>query len=646
MAEERASKKLWDRAAWKDAGFFLTYLRPHYNVFIPALIALAITGGITILFVKELAALAGKGIGGGVGAEWLAHFKALAGQLSTLAGGWPAEAARPEWGQELNNISRQASEMDASLKGATGPEWMAELTRSAWFLVGIVSVQAVIAFFRIMLFAKASERALAALRLDTFSRIIRLPMATLNQRRVGELASRLANDVESMRETLVVTIPMLIRHTVMLILCLVLILNMSVKLSLFMIGTIPVVIVLIAMFGARIRKLTKRAQDNLAASQVVVDESLQSIVSVKAFRNEAYELARYDRNLSEYLRTVLRAAVPRASFIAFIIFAFSVAVILVTWYAMRMLNDGSISKEELTQFAGLSGVIAGSFMQFPELITQLQRSLGATERVREILLDQTEPDDTHGASKERFKGEIEMRDVSFAYPTRPDAVVLRDFNLQAKAGQRIALVGPSGSGKSTSISLLFRFYDPTTGEIRIDGQPIRDMSLTTLRRNLALVPQEVLLFGGSIQENIAYGKPEATEEEIISAAKKANAHDFIAGLTEGYQTLVGDRGTQLSGGQRQRIAIARAILADPAILILDEATSSLDAESERLVQDALDKLMQNRTSIIIAHRLSTVRRCDQILVMSSGAILERGTHEELVAKPGSLYGSLAKLQLE
>ncbi|MDH4454932.1 MAG: ABC transporter transmembrane domain-containing protein [Verrucomicrobiota bacterium] len=593
MAEERASKKLWDRAAWKDAGFFLTYLRPHANVFIPALIALAITGGMTIVFIKELAAVAGKGIG-----------------------------------------------------GATGPEWMAELHDSLWFLVGIVAIQAVIAFFRIMLFAKASERALAALRLDTFSRIIRLPMATLNQRRVGELASRLANDVEAMRETLVVTIPMLIRHTVMLSLCLILILNMSVKLSLFMVGTIPVVIVLIAIFGSRIRKLTKKAQDNLAASQVVVDESLQSIVSVKAFRNEVHEMARYEKNLGEYLTTVIRAAIPRASFIAFIIFAFSVALILVTWFAMRMLNFGEIGKEELTQFAGLSGMIAASFMQFPELITQLQRSLGATERVREILKDEVEPQETEKAVVTRFRGEIEMRGVSFAYPTRPEAVVLRDFDLSAKAGQRIALVGPSGSGKSTSVALLFRFYEPTTGEILIDGRPIHDMTLTELRRNLALVPQEVLLFGGSIQENIAYGKPGATEDEIINAAKKANAHEFIIGLTEGYRTLVGDRGTQLSGGQRQRIAIARAILADPAILILDEATSSLDAESERLVQDALDKLMENRTSIIIAHRLSTVRRCDQILAMSGGAIIERGTHDELVSKPGGLYGSLAKLQLE
>ncbi len=591
--QERASKKLWDSAAWRDAGFFLHYLRPHFGVFIPALIALAITGGLTVFFIKELTALAGEGLG-----------------------------------------------------GATGPEWMARLEEKCWTLVAIVAAQAFIAFWRILLFAKASEGALAALRKDTFSKIIRLPMGILNARRVGELASRLANDVEAMRETLVVTIPMLIRHTVMLSICLVLILQMSVKLSLFMVGTIPVVIVLIAIFGTRIRKLTRKAQDNLAATQVVVDESLQSIVSVKAFRNEAFEIARYEKNLGEYLRTVIRAAAPRASFIAFIIFAFSLALILVTWFAMRMLEHHEIGRDELTQFAGLSGMIAASFMQFPELITQLQRALGATERVRELLKDETEPTDASPTPEKRFHGEIEMRGISFAYPTRPDVTVLRDFNLTAKAGQRIALVGPSGSGKSTSISLLFRFYDPTSGEILIDGQPIKDFSLTTLRRNLALVPQEVLLFGGSIRENIAYGRPGASEDDIIAAAKKANAHEYISKLPEGYDTIVGDRGTQLSGGQRQRLAIARAILADPAILILDEATSSLDAESERLVQDALDKLMENRTSIIIAHRLSTVRRCDQILAMSGGAILERGTHDELIAKSGGLYSSLAKLQLE
>lgn len=592
MPEAPASKKIWDRTAWRDAAFFLRYLRPHFNVFIPAMLALALTAGLTVAFIYLLSDLAGKG-----------------------------------------------------LAGAKGPEWTAEMHQKLWMMLGLVSTQAVIAFFRIMLFAKASERALAQLRKDTFSRIIRLPMATLNQRRVGELASRIANDVESMRETLVMTIPMLLRHTVMLTGCLVLVTQISIKLALVMVGTVPVAIVMIALFGARIRKLVRKSQDNLAASQVIVEESLQSIVSVKAFANEVHETTRYSTRLGDFLSLALRAAAPRAAFIAFIIFSFSVALIVVIWAALTMLEAGEIQTPALSRFAALSGMIAASFAQFSELITQLQRTLGATDRVRELLCEPTEPQD-QAFEPRRFRGEIAMRDITFTYPSRPEAVVLKEFSFKAGAGQRIALVGPSGSGKTTTVSLLFRFYEPNQGEILIDGTPARDMPLPLLRRNLALVPQEVLLFGGSIRENIAYGKPDATEAEIIEAARQANAHQFIEKLPEGYDTLVGERGTQLSGGQRQRIAIARAILANPAILILDEATSSLDAESERLVQDALDKLMENRTSLIIAHRLSTVRRCDQILVMSAGTIVERGTHDELIAKPGGLYGTLARLQLE
>jgi ATP-binding cassette, subfamily B, bacterial len=592
MSEAPTTKKIWDRTAWKDAAFFLRYLRPHYNVFIPALIALAFSAVLSLCFIYLMTDLAGKGI-----------------------------------------------------SGARGPEWMAEVREKIGILVAIVGGLAVIAFFRIMLFAKAAERALAMLRMETYSRIIRLPMNTLNQRRVGELGSRLANDVESMRETLVVTIPMLIRHSVMLIGSLILILQISVKLALIMVGTIPVAIVLIALFGARIRKLVRKTQDHLAASQVIVEESLQSIISVKAFANEAHEISRYQGTLTEFLKMAIRAASPRAAFIAFIIFSFSLALIVVLWSALRMLDSGEIQGTSLLSFAGMGGMMAASFSQLSELITQLQKTLGATDRVREILSEEIEPE-LAPLEMRRFRGEIEMADISFAYPTRPEAPVLREFSLKAKAGQRIALVGPSGSGKTTTVSLLYRFYEPTAGEIRIDGQPTRDLALPLLRRNLALVPQEVLLFGGSIRENIAYGKPAATEAEIEAAARQANAHLFIEKLPEGYNTLVGERGTQLSGGQRQRIAIARAILADPAILILDEATSSLDAESERLVQDALDKLMENRTSIIIAHRLSTVRRCDQILVLSGGTIVERGTHDELLGKEGSLYGTLARLQLE
>jgi ATP-binding cassette, subfamily B, bacterial len=592
MDQDRPGKKLWDKAAWRDVAFFWKYLKPHRGVFIAAMVALVATAGMMLIFFRELG-------------DWIGY----------------------------------------ALNGGKGQELIDRSNRSAVFLVGLVALQAFIAFWRILLFAKASERALASLRRETFSRIIRLPMATLGARRVGELASRLANDVESMRETLVVTIPQAIRHSVILVGGTVVVFFLSVKLALFMMATIPVVLVLIAVFGTRIRKLTRKAQDDLASSQVVVDESLQGIISVKAFCNEAYEIARYDRRLGSYLGAAIKAALPRASFIAFIIFCFSVALVAVTWFAAKMVASGEMDHRRLANFGIFSGLIGASFMQMSELITQIQRTLGATERVREILADECE-ETASDAAVERLHGDIAMEGVSFSYPTRPDALVLQDFNLAMKAGQRVALVGPSGSGKTTTVSLLFRFYEPTKGRILFDGKPAGAMPLQTLRKNLALVPQEVLLFGDSIRENIAYGRPGASDEEIREAARQANAHEFIEKLPNGYETQVGDRGTQLSGGQRQRIAIARAILADPAILILDEATSSLDAESERLVQGALDKLMENRTSIIIAHRLSTVRRCDQILVLSAGTVIERGTHEELVGNAGSLYATLARLQLE
>jgi len=589
--EERAGRKLWDADAWKAARFFLNYLRPHKVVFIPAMIALACTGAMSALFFYLLGDLA-------------SHIL----------------SAQPD-----GNLMEYA-------------------THSVKLCMAVVAVQAVVAFFRIWLFAKASERALSSLRLDTFSRIIRLPMTTLNEHRIGELGSRLSNDVETIRETLVVTLPQLIRHSVMLCIALVIVLKMSFKLALFMLACIPVVIVLIAIFGSRIRKLSRATQDELAKSQVIVSESLTAITSVKAFANELFEIARYKNGVSHYLNTAVRASLPRAMFVAFIILAFSIALTLVAWFAARMLTHGEISKDQLIQFGMFSGVVGASFAVFPDLIASFQRALGATDRVREILTTDIE-EETEGTPVGRLRGDIEMQHVRFAYPSRSDVTVLHDFDFKARAGHRIALVGPSGSGKSTVVSLLFRFYDPSEGTILFDGQPIADMQLHSLRRNLALVPQEVLLFGGSIRENIAYGKPGATDDEIRKAAQQANAAQFIDTLPEGYDTLVGERGTQLSGGQRQRIAIARAILADPAILILDEATSSLDAESERLVQDALDKLMENRTSIIIAHRLSTVRRADQILVLSGGVILERGTHDELIGKDGGLYGTLAKLQL-
>ena len=591
MAETQPGKKIWDKGAWQDASFFLRYLRPHARVFVPAMLALALTSCLTIAFVQLLSQLLGRG-----------------------------------------------------MAGDHGPQWRAELTSTAWTLVGIVGAQSTVAFFRIMLFAKAAERALCSLREDLFTHLIRLPMAVLSRHRVGELGSRLANDVDAMRETLVMTLPHLIRHSVILVGCLGFLLSVSVKLAMVMIGTIPVALLLIALFGSRIRRLVRQTQDQLATSQVIVEEALQSIVSVKAYGNEPLESGRYATRVRGFLDAALRAAPMRAAFISFIIFSFSLALIAVAWYALGMLEAGEIATVRLTSFGGASALMAASFAQFPELIAQLQRSLGATDRVREILAEAQEP--LGAPDGPRLTGDLEMEGVGFCYPSRPEVRVLQEFSLRAKAGERIALVGPSGSGKSTAISLLYRFYEPNSGRICFDGRPASDYPLAALRRNLAMVPQEIMLFGGSIRDNIAYGFPEANEEQIHEAARQANAHDFIAALPQGYHTLVGERGTQLSGGQRQRIAIARAILANPAILILDEATSSLDAESERLVQDALDRLMQGRTSIIIAHRLSTVRRCDQILVISGGTVVESGNHEQLLAKSGSLYGTLARLQLE
>lgn len=575
-----------------EAAFFYKYLKPHAGVFIPAMLVLVLTGGLTLVL--------------------------------------------PQLGSVL--IDRALPAEGAALEQAK-----ADVNQYALMIGGVLAVQAVLAFWRILFFSRAAEGALVKVRQDTFSRILKLPMALLQARRVGELGSRLANDVEAIRESLVTTIPMFIRHSVILVGGVVLVLVTSPKLSLFMLACIPAAILLVALFGSRIRKVSRQAQDELAASQVVVDESLQSIVSVKAYANEDHEISRYGSYLDRFLKSAIRGAWLRGAFVAFVIFAFTSVVVLCIWFGVRMVQDGEITRKAFIALAFTTGVLSASIATLPELLSQLQKTGGALERVRELL---EEKEETLVGEPVKLHGAISMYDVWFRYPSRPDAPVLAEFNLEAAPGQKIALVGPSGAGKSTVVNLLYRFYHPDKGEILLDGKCISSYPLASLRKNFALVPQEVLLFGGTIEENIRYARPEASEAEVMEAAKQANAHQYIEKLPEGYKTLVGERGTQLSGGQRQRIAIARAILANPAILVLDEATSSLDAESERLVQEALDKLMENRTSIIIAHRLSTVRRADQILVMSGGTVVENGTHDELYAREHSLYRTLAKLQLE
>tara|TARA_B110000014_G_scaffold197889_1_gene147029 strand:- start:896 stop:2191 length:1296 start_codon:yes stop_codon:yes gene_type:complete len=417
----------------------------------------------------------------------------------------------------------------------------------------------------------------------------------------------------------------------------------SIKLTIVMLLCIPIVVILMGIFGRGIRVQTREAQDELAASNVVVEESLHGIASVKAFTNEGYEESRYSGSLKGFVNLTLSASKARALFVSFIIFALFGVITFVVWYGAGMLEREEIDAAKFTQFVLFSIFVGAALGSFPDILSQLHKAVGATVRVREILSE--EPEEAHNNNQlSRLRGEVEFSDVSFSYPSRKDIEVLRGINLSVDAGERVAIVGSSGAGKSTLFHLLMRFYDPSSGELKFDGQNAANYSLSELRNQMAIVPQEVLLFGGSIRDNIAYGCPGAEDVHIIAAAEKANAHEFIQSFPEGYHTIVGDRGVKLSGGQRQRIAIARAILADPAILLLDEATSSLDSESEGLVHEALETLMSERTSIIIAHRLATVRGADRILVLRDGLFIESGTHEELSCKEGGVYKMLSELQ--
>jgi ATP-binding cassette subfamily B protein len=447
---------------------------------------------------------------------------------------------------------------------------------------------------------------------------------------------------------LISILPQFLRQTILLAGGVALIAATSLKLTGLMLASLPLLTVAAVTFGRWTRRIAREAQDRLADTATIVEETLQGILNVKAFANEGHELARYDAGLRRFLAATLRGARLRAGFIAFVVFALFGSVVLVLWSGARLLQAGEISFGDLTRFVLYTTFVAGAMGQFAELYTQLQKAVGATQRVRELLRETGEIEPASLALPApvlpRFRGEVAFEGVRFVYPSRPDVEVLRGIDLRAAPGEKVALVGPSGAGKSTLIALLLRLYDPTSGRLVVDGRDARDYPLSGLRGQMSMVPQEVLLFGGTIAENIAYGRPGASRAEIEAAARKANAHGFIASFPEGYETPVGDRGIKLSGGQRQRVAIARAILKDPAILILDEATSALDSESEGLIQEALETLMRGRTTFIIAHRLATVRHADRIVVVSEGRVVESGTHDELDALEGGVYRRLAALQ--
>ena len=587
------SEKKFRRIDWKKTFGLYSYLGKYRGIFIPSVVALFLTGGLSLAFPYFLGSLIGS----------------------------PQEAMK---------------------EGIDAERVYGEINRIIITLLVILSVQAFVAYWRVRGFIKAGESALCDLRQDVFARLVRLPMPWFTERRTGEVESRFSADLGILQETLITTVPQMVRQSVTFVGGLVFIFIASVKLSLFMLLMIPVVVLVVAIVGRKIRKWSRDAQDQLAQSNVVAGEAVQGIADVKSYSNEAFEEKRYRSALDRYLSTVIKGAQARALFVGFIIFILFGTISVVVWFGAGMMARGEITSEEFTHFILFSIFVGASLGSLPDIMSQLQKTEGATDRIREILGHEIEDErEREGAE---LAGALAMKEVAFAYPTRMESQVLQKVSFEVAAGERVALVGPSGAGKSTVFSLLLGFYDPQAGEVSFDGRPAADIPVSSRRAAMAVVPQEVILFGGTIRENIAYGRPGASEEEIIEAARKANAHDFISEFPEEYDAVVGPRGIKLSGGQRQRIAIARAVLADPKILLLDEATSALDSESERLVQEALEELMKGRTSLIIAHRLATVKEADRILVLQDGKVAEQGTHAELMDHEGT-YRLLADTQL-
>lgn len=583
------------KSASKFSGFawLWHYLSRHKKIFIPSLAALLFTAGLSLVFPFFLRKLIGD----------------------------PADALRK--GIEVNTL-------------------MKNINRDVLVILGVLCVQAAIGFWRVRGFITAGEAALNDLRRDVFAKLMALPISFYHEQRSGELSNRVSADLSVVRDTLINTVPQAARQSVIFIGGLGAVLYFSWKLSLLMLSSVPLVVIGAALLGRQLKKQSKAAQDALAFAGSTLEEAVQNIADVKAYANEALESQRYDKCLSQFYSVAKTGAKMRGIFLSFIIFAMFGTIAVVTWLGARMLAHGEITNLQFVSFILFSVFVGASLGSFPEIMAQMNAMNGATERLREVL--EMTPERSGGKVLENFRGSVQWQDVHFRYPSRMEKPVLNGVTFSVDSGKRIALVGSSGAGKSTVFSLLCGFYAPESGSICFDDENISSLDLQQLRKQMAVVPQEVALFGGSIQENIAYGKPGASEEEIIAAAKIANAHEFITAQPEGYETLVGPRGVKLSGGQKQRISIARAVLANPKLLLLDEATSALDAESERLVNEALERLMKDRTAIVIAHRLSTVRNADTILVMHQGKIIESGNHDALMAMNGH-YRVLVETQL-
>ncbi|NBC05028.1 MAG: ATP-binding cassette domain-containing protein [Bacteroidetes bacterium] len=486
------------------------------------------------------------------------------------------------------------------------------------------------------------ERVITDLRKKVYQHLHRLGFRFFAERRLGEITSRLTNDVGSIRTALTDSLPQLLTITFSLIGSVSLMVMLNWRLSSVIFLTVPIVTIATRYFGKKIRELSRGIQDELADSTAVAEDALGAVRLVKAFVREDYEVDRYQTAVEKLFKTARRKVVLTQLFWSGVGIMFMTTLVIIFWYGGQEVLAGRLTAGDLVAFIIYALNISRSINQSSRLYTAVNSAAGASERIFELLDETPEIEDSPDARPlKNVKGQVTLDNLRFAYEDGRD--VLKGISFEGKAGETIALVGPSGAGKTTLLNLLPRFYDPQGGSILIDGQDIRDLKVKSLREKISIVPQEIHLFGTSIKDNILYGKLDATDEEVIRAAKDANAHEFILETEHGYDTPIGERGVKLSGGQRQRLAIARAILKNPAILLLDEATSSLDSESEAQVQEALYRLMQNRTTFVIAHRLSTVQHADRILVLDEGKIVEEGTHLKLIEQKG-LYSHLYELQ--
>lgn len=519
---------------------------------------------------------------------------------------------------------------------------MARLNASILLMLALFALIAVASMAGNYYTNVAGERVVNDLRRQLYAHLQSLSLRFFSEQRVGNLVSRLTADVTTVRRLLTTDLVRLTRHVLTIAGGVLVMLLLNWRLTLFIVAGVPVFIVVSLLISRLARRGGRRVQDRVAETASIAAEVFQNVRSVKGFVREDYETARYTQATEGVLGAALRQARLHALLNPLVDFLFLVTIALIVWYGGREVMAGRLSSGELVAFLVYAAVIGQMFADLAGMAAQFQETLGATERVFELLDTAPDVQDAPGAATlGDVQGRITFERVSFTYDERQP--VLRDITLDIAPGEILALVGPSGSGKSTLFNLIPRFYDVTSGAVCIDGRDVRAVTQASLRAQIAIVPQETLLFSGSIRENILYGRLDASEGELIAAAAAANAHDFITDLPDGYETTVGERGVRLSGGQRQRIAIARAILKNPRILLLDEATSSLDNESEQLVQEALERLMQGRTTVIIAHRLSTIRVAHRIAVLQRGRLVELGSHGELMAR-GGLYARLYEMQ--